>query len=210
MNINSHNLFSMEVHFNPNQLLITQNHPLVISHCSLIVKVHWHFIPAKYFFPILLDMTTRVPSLDFWESLKLSGSLSVTFYQKQEQQENGVEQSMLHASTSVVPSLILWVWEMIHYSNPPDKYFRHKSYIMVSIFALPWTGDILKVKWDYFVFAKFFKSWQDVINSSNIISKTRFLKTCTLFFKITHLFKFHLYIFQWGNEFSLIVWRADD
>lgn len=103
MYIDSHNLFSMEVDFNPNQLLITQNHPLIISHCSRIVKIHWHFIPAKYFFPnILLDMTTRVSSLDFLESLKLSGSLSVTFYHKQEQQENGVEQLVFHASTLVI------------------------------------------------------------------------------------------------------------
>lgn len=47
-------------------------------------------------------MTTRVHSLDFLESLKLSGSLSVTFYHKQEQQENGVKQLVFHASTLMI------------------------------------------------------------------------------------------------------------
>lgn len=64
---------------------------------------------------------------------------------------------------------------------------------------LRWKGIIL--------FSQSFKSWQAVKYSSNIISKIMFLKPCILFFKITHLLKFHytLYIFQWGNEFFLIV-----
>lgn len=60
------------------------NYPkLSPSHCSLITKIHSLFIPANYFFS---NITTHDHKSSFpwhsnsWESLKLSGSLSVTSF----------------------------------------------------------------------------------------------------------------------------------
>lgn len=138
------------------------NYPkLSPSHCSLITKIHSLFIPANYFFS---NITTHDHKSSFpwhsnsWESLKLSGSLSVTSFFIISKNNKKIELNN-HCFMQALRWFSVWFcgckkWFTILIPQT-NKYFMQKSYNMMSMSAPWWTGDIFKVKRDYFVFTKF-------------------------------------------------------